>query len=169
MPRELSPTEPPPDAAAAGPPIPPLATGSDLGLPRTALEELEQMELDDRILDLMPGEADDFDGANLDFAAALLEDDGEETAEHIAEAYNPDAEKVPTGQDYPELELGVDGLNLGDSDFDLEEPPTKESTPAKTTNPAEVSASGTISTPDEVEMEEKGEPLHEQPGLQIGE
>ncbi len=53
-----------PDAAAAGPSIPPTATGRDVRLPTTALEELEQMELDDSILDLMPGEADDFDGPN---------------------------------------------------------------------------------------------------------
>ena len=69
-----------PDAAASGPPGPPTATGSDMGLPTTALEDLEQMELDDSILDLMPGEADDFEGVNLEFAAALLEDGGEEIA-----------------------------------------------------------------------------------------
>ena len=92
------------------------------------------MELDDGILDLMPGEADDFEGVNLDFAAALLEDGGEEIAQHIAETYNPEAEKVPSGQDYHELELGVDGLNLGESDPDSEEPPKKEDAPAGTTN-----------------------------------
>ncbi len=108
-----------PDTATVGPPMPPLAAGSDV--------------------------------------------------EHIGEAYNPEAEEVPTGQEYPELELGVDGLNLGDSDSDSEEPPMKKSTPAATTNPMEVPAHGSISTPDEVEMEERGEPLHEQPGLQIGE
>ncbi len=60
----------------------------------SALEDLELMELDDSILNLMPGEVDDFDGTSLDFAAALLEDDGEETAQHIAEAYNAEAEKA---------------------------------------------------------------------------
>ncbi len=39
--------------------------------------ELDLPELDDSILNLMPGEVDDFDGVNLDFTAALLEDDGE--------------------------------------------------------------------------------------------
>ncbi len=154
-----------PDAAAAGPPIPPMAAGSDVGPMGSALEDLELMELDDSILDLMPEEVDDFNGANLDFAAALLEDDGEETAQHIAKAYNPEAEKAPTGQDYPKLELGVDGLNLGDSDSDLEEHSKREGTPAKTTNPA----CSPTSTPNEIEMEERGEPLPKQPSLQIGE
>ncbi len=99
--QETQPDGATPDAAIAGPPIPPMADGSDVGLPRNALEDLEQIELDDSILDLMPEKVDDFDGAKLDFAAALLEDDGEETVQHIAEAYNPEAEKVPTGQDYP--------------------------------------------------------------------
>ncbi len=136
-----------PDAAAAGPPIPPMAAGIDVGPTKSVLEDLELMQLDDSILDLMPGEVDDFDGANLDFAAVLLEDDGEETAQHIAEAYNPEAEKAPTGQDYPELELGVDGLNLGDSDSDSEEPLKQEGTPTKTANPVEMSARSPISTP----------------------
>ncbi len=48
-------------------------------------------------------------------------------------------------------------------------PPTQEGTPAKAMNPVEMSARGSISIPDEVEMEERGEPLHEQPGLWIGE
>ncbi len=109
-----------PDAVTSGPPIPPTATNTD-GLPRAALAGLEQIKLDDSLLDLMLGEVDDFAGVNIDFAA-LLEDDGEEIAQHIAETYNPEADKVHPGQDYPELELGVDGLNLGDSDFDPEEP-----------------------------------------------
>ncbi len=135
--------------------MPPTATGSDVGLAGSALGDLELMELDDSILDLMPGEVDDFDGANLDFAATLLEDNGEETAQHIAEAYNPEAEKAPTGQDYPELELGVDGLNLGDSGSNSEEPPKQEGTPAKATNITEIPARGPISTPNEVEMKER--------------
>ncbi len=157
-----------PDADTAGPPMPTMAADSGVGPTISALEDLELMELDASILDLMPREVDDFDGANLDFAATLLEDGGEETAQHIAEAYNPEAEKAPTGQDYIELELGVDGLNLGDSDSDSEEPPKRESTPTETTNPTEMPARGPISTPNEVEMEERDEPLHEQPGLQIG-
>ncbi len=92
-----------------------MPAGSDMGLPTTALETLEQMELDDSILDLMPGEADDFEGVNLDFAAALLEDGGEEIAQHIAETYNPEAEKVPPGQGWgqfkSELELNQNGWN----------------------------------------------------------
>ncbi len=158
-----------PNAAASGPPRPPTAAGSDVGLPTTALEDLEQMEIDDSILDLMPGEADDFEGVNLEFAAALLEDGGEEIAQHIAETYNPEAEKAPAGQDYPELELGVDGLNLGESDSDSEEPPKQKNAPAGMTNPAKTPASKPVSTPDYVEMEEKGEPLHDQPGLRIEE
>ncbi len=86
------------DAAEPGPPIPPTATGSNEGLPKTALAELEQIELDDSILDLVPGEVDDFEGVNLDFAATLLEDGGEEIAQHITETYNPVAEKVPSAQ-----------------------------------------------------------------------
>ncbi len=163
------PDEATPNAVAAGPPIPPMATGSDEGLPKTALAELEQIELDDSILDLMPREADDFEGVNLDFATALLEDGGEEIARHIAETYNPEAEKVPPGQDYHELVLGVDGLNLGDSVSNSEEPPKKENTPAETTNPAKTPPCKPTSIPDDVEMEEKGEPLHDQPRLQIEE
>ncbi len=127
------------------------------------------MELDDSILDLVPEEADDFEGVNLDFAAELLKDGEEEIAQHIAETYNPEAEKVSPGQDYPELELGVDGLNLGDSDSDSEEPPKKENTLAEATNPVKTPAGKPTSTPDEVEIEEKGEPLYDQPGLQIEE
>ncbi len=139
------------------------------GLPTTALEDLEQMELDDSILNLMPGKADHFEGVNLDFAAALLEDGREEIAQHIAETYNPDTEKVPPGQDYPELELAVDGLNLGESDSDSEEPPKQKDAPAGLTRDADTPASKPVSTPDDIEMEEKGEPLHDQPGLQIEE
>ncbi len=51
------------------------------------------MELDDSILDLMPGEADDFEGVNLDFVAALLADGRKEIGQHITETYNPEAEK----------------------------------------------------------------------------
>ncbi len=158
-----------PDAVTSGPPIPPTAVGGNEGLPKTALVELEQIELDNRFLDLVPGEVDDFEGVNLGFAAALLEDGGEEIAQHIAETYNPEAEKVRPGQDYPELELGTDGLNLGDSDSDSEEPPKKESTPAVTTIPAKTPACELAPASDDVEMEEKGEPLHDQPGLQIEE
>ncbi len=39
----------------------------------------------------MPGEVDDFAGVNMDFAAALLDDVGEEISQHIAETYNPEA------------------------------------------------------------------------------
>ena len=88
-----------PDATASGPPVPPTAAGSNIGLPTTALEDLEQLELDDSILNLMPGETDYFEGVNLDFAATLLEDDREEIAQHIAKTYNPEAEKIPPGQD----------------------------------------------------------------------
>ena len=158
-----------PNAAAARPPITPMAAGSDVGQSKTALEELEQIELDDSILDLMAGEADDFEGVNLDFAAALLEDGGKEIAQHIAKTYIPEAEKVLPGRDYPELELGVDGLNLGDSDSDSEELPKKENTPAETTTPAQTHACKPTCTPNDVEMEEKGEPLHGQPGLRIEE
>ncbi len=158
-----------PDAIASGPPIPPTATGNNEGLPRAALAELEQIELDESILDLVPGEVDDFEGVNLDFAAALLEDGGEEIAQHIAETYNPEAEKVHPGQDYPELELGVNGLKLGDSDSDSEEPPKEESTPAVTTATAWTPVREPALVSEEVEMEERGEPLHDQPGLWIEE
>ncbi len=117
-----------------------MAADNDAGPMEYALGDLDLMELDDSILNLMPGEVDDFDAANLDFAAALLEDDGEETAQHIAEAYNTEAETTPTGQDYPELELGVGGLDLGDSDSDQEEPPMRESFPAEAPNLTEASA-----------------------------
>ncbi len=158
-----------PDAVASGPPIPPTATNPD-GLPKGASAELEQIELDDGLLDLVPREVDNFEGINLDFAATLLEDGGEEVARHIAETYNPEAEKVAPGQDYPDLELGVNGLSLGDSDSDSEEPPKKkEDNPAAPAAPAGTPAQESIPTTEEVEMEEKGEPLHDQPGLQIEE
>ncbi len=158
-----------PDAVASGPPTPPKAADNNEGLPRGALAELEQIELDDGLLDLVPAEVDNFEGINLDFAATLLEDGGEEIAQHIAETYNPEAEKVAPGQDYPELDLGVNGLTLGDSDSDSEEPPKKEEAPTKTLKPTTTPAGKTTSTLDDVEMEEKGEPLHEQPGLRIEE
>ncbi len=60
-------------------------------------------------------------------------------------------------------------MNLGDSDSDSEEPPKKESTPAVTTNPTITLACEPAPASDDVEMEEKGEPLHDQPGLQIEE
>ncbi len=63
--------------------------------------------------------------------------------------------------------MGVDGLNLGESDS--EEPPQREGTLAKTMNPAGMPARGPTSTPDEIKMEERGEPLPKQPGLQIEE
>ena len=121
------------DAVASGPPM---AADTNEGLQVAAPAELEQIELDDSILNLMPGEMEDFTEVNMDFAAALLEDDGEEIAQHIAETYIPGAEKARPGQDYPELELGVDGLNLGDSDSDPEAPPQEESAPAAPTAPA---------------------------------
>ena len=112
-----------PEAVASGPPT---AADTSKGSQAATPAELETIELDDSILDLVPGEVDDIPEVNMDFAAALLEDDGEETAQHIAETYNPGAEKAHSGQDYPELEIGVDGLNLGDSDSDPEEPPREE-------------------------------------------
>ncbi len=80
------------------------------------------------------------------WTATLLEDDGEEIAQHIAEAYNPEAERAPMGQDYPELELGVGGLDLGDSDSNSEELPKRESVPTETMDPAETPARDPIST-----------------------
>ncbi len=154
--RKTQPEGATPDAAASGPPIPPTAAGSNVGLQGTAPVDLEPIELDDSILDLMPGEVDNFAGGNMDFTAALLEDDGEEIAQHIAETYNPEAKKVHPGQDYPELELGVDGLNLGDSDSNLEEPPKEEGTPAVTTAPAGTPAREPALVSGEVEMEERG-------------
>ncbi len=167
--RGTQPKEAAPDAVASGPPIPPTAANNNGGLPKDALAELEQIELDDGLLDLVPGEVDDFEGINLDFAATLLEDGGEEVAQNIAETYNPEAEKVAPGQDYPELELGVNGLSLGDSDSDSEEPPKKEEVPAETLKPTTMPAGKSTSTLNDVEMEEKGEPLHDQPGLRIEE
>ena len=165
--RRVQSEEATPDAIASGPPIPPMAADSNEGLQGTAPVELEQIELDDSILDLVPGEVDDFAGVNMDFAAALLEDDGEEIAQHITETYNPEAEKVHPGQDYPELEIGVDGLNLGDSDSDPEELPREEGTPVAPIAPAGTPAREPAPVSEEVEMEENGEPLHHQPGLQI--
>ena len=167
--RRAQPKKATPDAVASGPPIPPTAADSNEGLQGPAPVELEQIELDDSILDLVPGEVDDFAEVNMDFAAALLEDDGEEIAQQIAETYNPGAERAHSSQDYPELEIGVDGLNLGDNDSDPEEPPQEESTPAAPTAPAGTPARETAPVSEEVEMEEKGEPLHDQPGLRIEE
>ncbi len=149
--------------------MPPTAVDSNEGPQGAAPVELEQIELDDSILDLVPGEVDDFTEVNMDFAAALLEDDGEEIAQHIAETYNPGAEKAHPGQDYPEFKIGVDGLNLGDSDSDPEEPPREEITPAAPTAPAGTPAREPAPVSEEVEMEEKGEPLHDQPRLRIEE
>ncbi len=117
--RRAQPERDTPDAIASGPPT---AADTNEGLQAAAPAGLESIELDDSILDLVPGEVDDFTEVNMNFAAALLEDDVEEIAQHIAETYNPGAEKAHPGQDYPELEIGVDGLNLGDSDSDPEEP-----------------------------------------------
>ncbi len=167
--QRTQPEEATPEAAASGLPIPPPAADNNGGPPRAALAELEQIELDDSILDLMPGEVDDLAGVNMDFAAALLEDHGEKIAQHIAEVYNPGAEKAHPGQDYPELELGVDGLNLGDSDSGPEEPPKEEDTPAAPAAPAGTPTREPAPVSEEVEMEETGEPLHDQPGLQIEE
>ncbi len=102
----------------------------------------------------------------MDFAATLLEDGGEEVALHIAETYNPEAEKVAPGQDYPELELGVNGLSLGDSDSDSEEPPRKEEAPTEKLQPTITPAGNSTPTLKDVEMEEKGESLHDQPGIE---
>ncbi len=66
------------------------------------------------------------------------------------------------------MELTVDGLNLGDSDSDLEEPPREESTSAAPA-PAGTPAREPVPVSEEVEMEERGEPLHDQPGLRMGE
>ena len=63
----------------------------------------------------------------------------------------------------------MDGLNLGDSDSDSEEPPKEESTPAVTATPARTPAREPPPVSEDVEMEEKGEPLHDQPGLRIEE
>ena len=95
--RRTQPKEATPDAAASGPPIPPTVADSNEGLQGTAPVDLESIELDDSILDLVPGEVDDFEGINLDFAATLLEDGGEEVDQHIAETYNTEAEKVAPG------------------------------------------------------------------------
>ncbi len=164
--RRTQPEKDTPNAVTSGPPT---AVDNKEGLQAAAPVELEQIELDDSILNLMPGEMDDFTEVNMDFAAALLEDDGEEIAQHIAETYNPGAEKAHPGQDYPELEIGVDGLNLGDSGSDPEEPPWEESTPAAPTAPTGTPAREPAPVSEEVEMEEKGEPLHDQPGLRIEE
>ncbi len=164
--RRAQPERGTPDAVASGPPT---AADTNEGLQVAAPAELEPIELDDSILNLVPGEVDDFAEVNMDFAAALLEDDGEEIVQHIAETYNPGAEMAHPGQDYLELEIGVDSLNLGDSDSDPEEPPLEESTPAAPTAPAGTPAREPASVSEEVEMEEKGEPLHDQPGLQIEE
>ncbi len=153
-----------PEAVASGPPT---AADTSKGSQAATPAELETIELDDSILDLVPGEVDDIPEVNMDFAAALLEDDGEETAQHIAETYNPGAEKAHSGQDYPKLEIGVDGLNLGDSDSDPEEPPQEENTSAAPIAPAGTPARGPAPVSEEVEMEEKEEPLHDQPGLWI--
>ncbi len=69
--RRTQPEEAASDAVAPGPPGPPTTANTD-GLSRAALADLEQIELDDSLLDLMPGEVDDFAGVNMDFAAALL-------------------------------------------------------------------------------------------------
>ncbi len=82
--------------------------------------------------------------------------------------HNPEVEQVHPSQDYPELELGVDGLNLGDSDSDSEESPKEESAPAVPTAPVGTPARESAPDSEEVEMEEKGE-LHNQPGLQVEE
>ena len=164
--RRAQPEKATPDTVALGPPISPTAADSNEG---AAPVELAQIEIDDSILDLVPGEVDDFTEVNMDFAAALLEDDGEEIAQHIAATYSPGAEKAHSGQDYPELEIGVDGLNLGDTDSNPEEPPREESTPAAPPAPAGTPARELAPVSEEVEMEEKGEPLHDQPGLRIEE
>ncbi len=95
--QRTQPEEATPDAVASGPPMPSVVADSNEGLQGTAPVDLESIELDDSILDLVPGEVDDFEGINLDFAATLLEDGGEEVDQHIAETYNTEAEKVAPG------------------------------------------------------------------------
>ncbi len=150
-------------------PADPTAASTSAEPMESAPTEQDLWELDVSILDLLPGEADDFDGANLDFVAALVEDDGEKTAEHIAKSYNPEAEMAPENQDYLKLELGVGSLELGDSDSDLEESPTRESVPAEVSDPVEVPAHNPAPPSEDVEMSERGEPLPKQPGLKISE
>ncbi len=165
--RRTQPKEAIPDAIASGPPIPPTAADNNEGMPRAALAELEQIELDDSILDLVPGEVDDFEGVNLDFAAALLEDGGEEIAQHIAETYNPEAENVHPGQDYPELELGVGGLNLGDNDSDSEEPPKEKSTSVMATTPTGTPAREPAPVSEEVKWRKRESPFTTSPGCRL--
>ena len=60
-------------------------------------------------------------------------------------------------------------MNLGDSDSDPEGPPREENTSAAPIAPAGTPARGPAPVSEEVEMEEKGEPLHDQRGLRIEE
>ncbi len=146
----------------------PRAEGAESVPTGQVLWELRDEELDDAILNLMPGEEDDFDGVNLDFAAALLENDREETSEHIANACNPKVKANPEGQDYPELKLGVSGLDLGgESDSNLEEPSKLESASDDVPGPAETPANDSAPPSEDVEMIKQGEPLPPQPGLEI--
>ncbi len=156
-----------PNADGPEPLTPPTAASTSAEPMESALTEPELWQLDYSILNLLPGEVDDFDRANLDFATALLEDNGEETAEQIAKTYNLEAGTAPESQDCPELELGVDGLDLEDSDSDLEEPPTWESVPAEAASPAKTPACDPVPPPEDMKMSKRDEPLPKQPSLKI--
>ncbi len=115
---------------------------------------LNDVDLDDTILDMLHREEDDFDGTNLDFAAVLLGDDGEETAEHIVKAYKPKAGAVPEGKDYPEREIGVGSLDLGgDSDSNPEEPSTQESASDEVPDPVETPAQDPASSSEDIRIQ----------------
>ncbi len=75
--RRAQPEKDTPKAVASGPPM---AADTSKGPQAATPAELESIELDDSILDFVPGEVDDFPEVNMDFAAALLEDNGEEIA-----------------------------------------------------------------------------------------
>ncbi len=60
-------------------------------------------------------------------------------------------------------------MNLGDSDSDPEEPPREENTFAAPTAPTGTPAREPAPVSEEMEMEEKGELLHDQPGLRMEE
>ncbi len=128
--------------------------------------------LDDTILDLHPGEEEDdeFGEIDMQFAAALLKDDGEAMIEDIVQTYNRDIWASQEGQDHPELKLEFSSMELGkESDSDLETPPagaTNSSAPASATSPA-----GSLTLPSEgvKRPEDRGAPLPQQPGLEVEE
>ncbi len=133
------------------------------------LWELEDKDLDDAILDLLPGEEDEFDVVNIDFTTSLLEDDGEEMAKNIARTYNPKVGAPQEGQGYPELELGVSSLDLGrESDSNPKTPSRMESTSDAVSIPIKTPADGlTLPSGDVEMMTEQGKPLPPQPGLEV--